>query len=79
MAELIKLFEYQEGTRDEHYLSEDGVWKMYRGYEGESPNGNAFNGRWVLTKNGKYVDYDQYRYDLASRYDLELLTVGPPA
>lgn len=57
---------------NESYRSKDGVWEMRRDFDGTSPNGNAFNGRWVLTRSGEYVDYDQYRYDLAERYNLDL-------
>ncbi len=41
---------------------------------GKTPNGNELNGRWVLrTVAGEWVDFDQYRHDLAARYDLELV------
>lgn len=41
---------------------------------GKTPNGNELNGRWVLRDaKGEWVDFDQYRHDLAARYDLELI------
>lgn len=41
---------------------------------GETPNGNPIAGRWVLrdAKTLAWIDHDQYRNDLASRYKLEL-------
>lgn len=32
-----------------------------------------FNGRWVVRdRNGKYIDHDKYRHDLASRLPTEI-------
>jgi len=55
----------------ERYEGPDGI-TMQREYEGVTPNGNPFGGRWVLRRDGEYVDVDQYRYDLAPRHGLEL-------
>lgn len=45
-----------------------------REYDGHTPNGNRFNGRWVLRSlpDGNYIDFDQYRSDLVERHNLEL-------
>ena len=41
--------------------------------EGKTPNGNELDGKWVLRNNmGEFIDYSQYRNDLASQYKLEL-------
>ncbi len=41
---------------------------------GETPNRNKFTGQWVLrTVAGEWVDFDQYRHDIAARYGLQLL------
>jgi hypothetical protein len=56
---------------EDKYESENYV--MQREFEGESPNGDSFRRFWVLRKkNGEYVGYDQYRYDLATRYGLKI-------
>ena len=48
------------------YATEDG-WMMRREH-GETPNGNPIAGRWVLRdQRGEWVDFDQYRSDLAER------------
>ncbi len=52
------------------YATQDG-WLMRREY-GETPNGNLVAGRWVLrNERGEWVDFDQYRSDLAERNGLE--------
>lgn len=53
------------------------VWEdqrsMRREYETISPNGNAIEGLWVLRdRDGKYIDYDRYRFDIAPRHNLEI-------
>lgn len=51
------------------YRSADG-WTMRR-ERGTTVNGNAMNGRWVLRDpQGKFIDIDTYRHDLASRHSL---------
>ena len=61
------LIEVSEGK----YESENYV--MQREFEGKSPNGNNFGGFWVLRKkNGEYIGYGQYRYDLAPRHGLDI-------
>lgn len=64
----IALFETRD---DERYESRDGVMVIAREY-GETPNGNPLNGRWVLRRNGEFVDFDKYRNDLAEHNNLEL-------
>lgn len=45
---------------------------MKREY-GTTPNGNCIEGAWVLRgKDGSWIDFDQYRYDLASRNNLDI-------
>lgn len=45
-----------------------------RAFDGVSPNGNPFNGVWLLTdKDGAYVDHDRWRLDLAARHGITLL------
>jgi hypothetical protein len=54
-------------TTEERYESADGF--VMQREEGETPNGNKIFGRWVLRDpNGNWVDFDQYRHDLAERY-----------
>lgn len=58
-------------VRDEVYEGEGGL-RMEREH-GLTPNGNPMGGRWVLRdKDGKLVDFDQYRNDLAERNDLDI-------
>jgi hypothetical protein len=46
---------------------------MRREYGTVSPNGNPIEGLWVLRDHdGKYIDYDRYRFDIAPRHDLEI-------
>lgn len=40
--------------------------------EGETPNGNPMNNRWVLRENGALIDFDRYRNDIAERNNLRL-------
>lgn len=55
----------------ERYESEDG-WIMEREY-GPTPNGNEFNGSWVLRDDkGEYVGHGRYRYDMEAQFDLNL-------
>lgn len=53
------------------------VWEdqrsMRREYGTVTPNGNTIEGLWVLRdRDGKYIDYDRYRFDIAPRHDLEI-------
>lgn len=51
------------------YLFPNGS-RMKREY-GVTPNGNPLNGRWVLRdKEGKWLDFNQYRSDLAEHNNL---------
>lgn len=44
--------------------------------EGETPNGNQINRFWVYRdSNGAWIDYDQYRHDIAARYNLNLSVI----
>lgn len=64
----IKLF---ETVKDEAY--EGGAFTLKREYEGLTPNGNPFGGRWVLRSAGALMCFDSYRNDIAEWYDLELI------
>lgn len=55
-------------TAEDNYVSSCGL-TLQREY-GETPNGNALNGRWVLRSEGNFIDFDKYRYDLAERNDI---------
>ncbi len=70
---ILKML-FDRTTSYEYYVSEDGSVVMKRDYDGASPSGNYFNGRWVLRRNGDYIDHDKYRYDLATRHGFELST-----
>ncbi len=60
-----------EVVNNARYESADGTIVVAREYSGLTPNGNAFNGRWVLRENGNFVDVDKYRNDLFERNELE--------
>lgn len=56
-------------VNDKLYRADDGR-SMGREH-GETPNGNPLGGRWVLrSAAGEFLDFDQYRHDLASRNGL---------
>lgn len=66
--------------REKHVLYKENE-ELYRSDDGRSmgrengldPNGNPIGGRWVLrSESGEFIDFDQYRHDLASRNRLEL-------
>lgn len=51
---------------DTEYRSKDGF--TMRRENGKTPNGNPIQWKWVLRdKNGQWIDFDQYRSDLAER------------
>jgi len=57
----------------ESYACPDGSFTMRREV-GMSPNGNEFNGGWVLRNaNGEYVDHSRYRVDLAERHNIHIV------
>jgi len=57
--------------RNDIYSILNGKGSIRREY-GETPAGNAMNGRWVFRdENGRMIDYDQYRHDLFERHDIE--------
>ena len=57
-------------TSEENYIG-DGYYRMQREY-GITPNGNNIGGRWVLRgPESKWIDCDQYRYDLLARHGFE--------
>ena len=60
-------------VEDQHYegQADDSAVTLMREH-GKSPNGNPFGGRWVLRVDGVYIDHDQYRTDLAERYNIYL-------
>jgi hypothetical protein len=59
---------------DDLYEGQFEIFKaqMAREY-GETPNGNKLGGRWVLRIAGRFVDFDQYRSDLAERNGITLV------
>jgi hypothetical protein len=62
-----------EVVRNEKYeiLDDDGLRFVMRREYGETPSGNPINGNWVLRdRHEEWVDCDQYRYDLFSRYEV---------
>lgn len=70
------MHEVEENRR---YESEEGF--VMQREDGFTPNGNPFADRWVLRgPQGKYVDHDQYRTDLADRHDISLqyFSLGEP-
>lgn len=47
-------------------------WTLTREY-GKSPNGNNYNGQWVLRdSDNKYVYHDRYRNDIAEMFNINL-------
>lgn len=40
--------------------------------EGLTPNGDDIRNRWVLRIDGKFIDYDNSRYNLAERNNVKL-------
>ncbi len=62
----------EENDYDNAYRSEDGTYTMRR-EQGVSPAGNQFNDRWVVRKNGVYLDHNQYRYDLTEKFNFKLV------
>ena len=56
----------------DHYVSVDGEIVMFREY-GRTPNGNEIYGRWVLRQSGFFIDYNQYRFDMAAAHNLKLV------
>lgn len=56
------------------YKSQDGF--VLQREHGKTPYGNECNGRWVLRDaEGTFIDYDQYRNDLAERNQLKLTDI----
>lgn len=56
------------------YESSDG-YVLQREY-GMTPNGNPMGGRWALrSADGRLLDFDRYRNDVAERHQL---TLNPP-
>lgn len=65
---------FMQVSHDE-YRAKDGA-TIKREY-GETPNGNATNGQWVLRDSyGIWIDYDTYRNDLAERHGHILINQG---
>lgn len=53
----------------DQFRAEDG--RTMAREHGSTPNGNPLSGRWVLrTADGAFLDFDQYRHDLAERNGL---------
>jgi hypothetical protein len=56
----------------ERYKSAEGHTMQRE--QGETPNGNPIGGYWVLrSPSGSWIDYDQYRNDLAERHGCKLI------
>lgn len=73
MMTKIPMMIVAENTPDECYVAvDDSGYTMSRDYDGLTPNGNKLNGRWVLWQRGKFIDFDQFRYDLAARHNLDI-------
>lgn len=61
------------GYSEHFYVSDDGY--VVRREHGKTPNGNELGGRWVLREiTGRFIDYDQYRNDLAERHGYRIAT-----
>lgn len=68
------------GQIDRFVMRDTGqqLYRCNRNYElkreqGQTPNGNSMNNRWVLRdENGHLIDYDKYRNDIAERNNLQL-------
>ena len=59
-------------NQDNSYTLPDGS-RLKREYEGLTPDGDPFAGRWVLRDpNGALVAFDRYINDLAERHNIEL-------
>lgn len=55
------------------YQSAEGLC-LKREHNTRTPAGNYVNGRWVLRRpDGRFLDIDRYRNDLAERNNLQLL------
>jgi hypothetical protein len=62
---------YSENDQDQ-YATADGH-SMKREFAGLSPNGNRFNGRWVLRNPaGEFMGYNDNRIDLANLHGFDL-------
>lgn len=60
----------QDKEDEEIYLNENFILQRETG---KTPNGNSLGGKWVLrNREGNFLDFDQYRYDIADRHNLEL-------
>jgi hypothetical protein len=73
--QAIYLIEVEPNTLYERRF-DDGITEMtmtLRREEGLSPNGNPLNNCWVLRVDGEFIDFDQYRFDLAARRNLILM------
>ena len=68
---MIELYETESGA----YVAKGQAIRMSRFQNLKTPNGNKLNGRWGLIKDGKLIDFDQYRNDLAERNDIKLVSI----
>lgn len=66
---MITLIEHPNHP-NQVYTSDCG-YTMRREKKGTTPNGNPIGNRWVLRKEGEFVDFDQYRNDLAERNEMK--------
>jgi len=59
-----------DNDNHEYYQGDSHIMKREFG---KTPNGNEFDGKWVLRDmEGNFIGHDRYRNDLAERHDLSL-------
>ena len=61
----------KEDQSGEEYVGQS--FKLTREWNYVAPNGEVFLTMWVLTQDGHFIDYSQFRHDLASKYNLKLI------
>jgi hypothetical protein len=57
-------------TSEDNYVSDEGT-TVQREY-GLLPNGLFASGKWVLRREGEFVDFDMYINDLTERHNLRI-------
>lgn len=68
----------KEVKENDRYESQDG-WVMQR-EDGIGPHGYPLNGQWVLRNpEGTLIDFDKYRNDLASHYQINFVHINEKA
>lgn len=69
----MKVKEFKTKDNDVYYISENSNYTIRREFTGASPNGNPFNGKWVLRINCNYIDASIYRFDLFEQYNIKVI------